>query len=557
MMLVFILPMVYGQECCSDCVTNCVSIFTMKNYEYCRTSMCSKFCVSTCPAGSYRIRTSCDDCSLCPAGTFMGARYYEDSECFWCGLGKSSSAGASVCTDCTVGTYQDFTDKNHQCRTCSQCPAGTYITTFCTITKNTVCTSCPVGHYSSTAGVYACTPCYSGTYQNLIGQTQCKICNSNCPIGQYLAVACTSSSDAQCRLCTSPATTVTTGQTSCNACEAGYFRNIAGSCLPCEQASGCLVNTYKSCPGGTGTYQCLICSGYTGSISGFCQLGQEPNKVCNGTQTVDSNCKPCAAGYYKGISTAVWCSVCETGYYQTQTGQSSCLSCPTNVNRIYLSWGSVIPITSQCPYKCIPGYYIVGTSNMCVACTGIGVYSTGSETTCISCTNKPANAYYQTPVTFNYGSNACPWDCNTGFYKSGTSCIACPTGTYHSQGDNILIETLDGSRNQCISCSTCLASSGSYIQSSCTSTSNTICFTCTAQCNAGYYKSISCKDFQDIQCKLCNTTCSAGYYLPPAMDSACTGQTDTDVAHAGCLPCYLPSQCVSGEYLSGTCKGDF
>jgi len=561
MMLIFILPMASSQGCCSACTSRCSQTYPTLGYDLCRGAVCNMYCVYKCPAGSYRSGTSCSVCSPCPAGTFMGAIYYEDSECSWCGLGQSSSSGASVCTDCVAGTYQDFTDANHQCRTCSQCPVGTYLTMFCTISKNTVCTPCPVGYYSSTVGVYACIPCYSGTYQNLIGQTQCKICNSNCPIRQYLAVPCTFSSDGECRSCTWPTTTVTNGQTSCNACEAGYFRNTAGSCLPCEQASGCIVNTYKSCPGGTGTYQCLICSGYTGSISGFCQLGQEPNQVCTGTQTVDSYCKSCAAGYYKSSSTAVWCSVCETGYYQTQTGQSSCLPCSNAGNKqIFLPWGVVIPTTRSCPYKCVTGYVKTYDETMCVPCTGPGIYATGTEYSCLSCTNKPSNSYYLTPVKFNYGSNNCPWDCNAGFYKigtTGTSCISCPTGTYRSSVTNILVEKIDGSTNKCSLCSGCQENGVSYKSTSCTSTSDTVCFTCKTQCNAGYYQTSPCKDFQDIQCKACNTNCPVGYYLPPTMLQACTGQTTTDVVQAGCLPCYLPSQCASGEYLSGICKGEF
>jgi len=491
---------------------------------------------------------------ICDAGYYLVG-----STCYACPKGYyTSSRGLTVCTACTYGTFQDNTGQT-LCKTCTQCPTGTYTSTLCTVTSDAVCTACPIGQYGPTQGAFSCVACYIGTYQDTTGQVQCKLCSSNCAIGQYLAVACTSSMDAQCRACTSPTTTVTTGQSSCNACIPGYFRNIAGSCLPCAQASGCLVNTYKYCPGGTGSYQCQVCSGYTGSTAGLCPAGQEPNQICTGAQTTDASCTPCNAGYSKA-SSSVWCSVCGTGYYQPLTGQSSCSSCTVNSNVIYLSWGSVIPTTNKCPYQCVPGYYIVNSGSMCMPCTGTGVYSTGTTTSCLACTNNQWYSYYLTPVSFNYGSNNCPWDCIAGYNKYrqaiGLVCIMCVAGTYHSAANNIYTETLDGSYNRCLPCSSCQGNGISYMNAPCTITSDTGCFTCKTQCNPGYYKSSPCKNYQDLQCTACNPTCPAGYYLPPAMLGACTGQTTVDAVQAGCLPCLLPSQCGPGEYLSGTCKGN-
>jgi len=559
MMLIFILPMASSQGCCDSCVSNCVASLPYVTRTYCAENMCNYLCSTSCSLGYYRVAPACSTCVPCPYGTYIGISNVDT--CIPCNAGTYTSiTGSTTCYDCTNGvTYQETTGQKN-CWWCSSCQSGTYLATSCTTTKNTVCPSCPAGTYSQTTGASSCTRCFTGTYQELTGQSTCKMCsNVYCPVGTYYAAACTLTSDIDCRPCSSPTTTVSTGQISCNACVAGYYRNAAGSCLSCDQGSGCIVNTYKSCPGGIGTYQCVICSGYTGSISGFCQAGQEPNQVCTGTQTVDSYCKPCAAGYYKSSPTAVWCSVCETGYYQSQTGQSSCIICPFSNVRIFLPWGTLTPTSMYCPYNCIPGYRKVSMlQTWCSACTGTGIYATGTEFSCEYCTNKPSNSYYLAPVKFNYGSNNCPWDCNAGFYKTGTtgtSCISCPTGTYRSSATNILVEQIDGSTNKCLLCSGCQENGVSYKSTSCTSTSDTVCFTCKTQCNAGYYKTSPCKDFQDLQCKACNTTCPVGYYLPPTMLQACTGQTTTDVVQAGCLPCYLPSQCAQGEYLSGVCKG--
>ena len=87
--------------------------------------------IQTCSSGKY---------------TFTGSTNY-DSECRDCAAGKYSSEGASQCTHCSAGQYQDATGGN----TCKVCSPGTY-----SGEGADVCTSCTTGRYQSDEGQSEC-----------------------------------------------------------------------------------------------------------------------------------------------------------------------------------------------------------------------------------------------------------------------------------------------------------------------------------------------------------------------------------------------------------------
>ncbi len=92
-------------------------------------------------------------------------------------------------------------------------------------------------------------------------------------------------------------------------------------------------------------------------------------------------------------------------------------------------------------YLALPGYYLTGYKNSSWEDWYSGVKP---------CTNAPANSNYTgagDPET-----NNCPWMCNTGYYKSGDSCVLCEYG-YICPGDNIRhtcpIDPITGSPGSC------------------------------------------------------------------------------------------------------------
>ena len=128
-------------------------------------SSCTK-----CSAGKYSSAGS-SKCTACPEGTFSsdGASYCTD-----CPAGSySSGTGNTSCTVCPAGKY--CTGKANQ----TNCSAGKY-RNVPGGTSSAACTNCSAG-YTSSAGATSCTQCSAGTYNDSAGSDSCK----TCPAGYY------------------------------------------------------------------------------------------------------------------------------------------------------------------------------------------------------------------------------------------------------------------------------------------------------------------------------------------------------------------------------------
>merc|ERR1711871_892565 len=79
--------------------------------------------------------------------------------------------GASVCTACVAGRYQESAGQSE----CMPCEAGKYGRGTGS-TSASVCGSCQPGTYSATAGASNCTACANGHFQSELGQTSCYSC---------------------------------------------------------------------------------------------------------------------------------------------------------------------------------------------------------------------------------------------------------------------------------------------------------------------------------------------------------------------------------------------
>jgi len=135
--------------------------------------------------------------------------------------------------------------------------------------------------------------------------------------------------------------------------------------------------------------------------------------------------------------------------------------------------------------------------------------------------------------------------CQTGYYVSGNSCVACAavTGctsavTCTSSGDSQCTTCaggsylVDGTADSCATCSVCAA--GTYQVSDCTATTNRVCAACAAV--TGCTSAVTCTSSGDSQC----TSCASGSYLIDGTPDSC----------ASCA-----SACAAGTYESTACAG--
>jgi len=114
------------------------------------------------------------------------------------------------------------------------------------------------------------------------------------------------------------------------------------------------------------------------------------------------------------------CVAVGNGYYSPNSNNTrySCSGRPSNAN-----WTSDGNGGNNCSWACQTDRYLSGGN--CVA-VGNGYYSPNSNNTRYSCTNKPSNSSY---TSDGNGGNNCSWSCNSGYTRSGNSCVA-STGTW-------------------------------------------------------------------------------------------------------------------------------
>ena len=195
-------------------------------------------------------------------------------------------------------------------------------------------------------------------------------------------------------------------------CEAGYY--VSGSsCAACTSAKNTTSTTSgtESC-----TRSCSITNG-TGTATG----SRSYTNTCSGYYTT-------GAQGTNGVSQCLGCSE-----YGTRTSTGTC------------SGGTCYVAT------CNTDFYKTGDST-CGA-VGTGYYSANGSTSRSACSNKPSNSTY---TGSGGGANNCPWKCDAGYYKSGSSCVKCEAG-YGCPGDDNRYECTgttysDAGASRCTSC---------------------------------------------------------------------------------------------------------
>ncbi|MBR1544880.1 MAG: hypothetical protein IJ638_02980 [Alphaproteobacteria bacterium] len=221
-----------------------------------------------------------------------------------------------------------------------------------------------------------------------------------------------------------------------------------------------------------------------------------------------------------------------------------CKSCPANST----SPRGALSI-SDC--TCNAGYEKSGES--CSAC-GTGKYKSSSGNgSCSSCTNAPSYAHY---TSGGGSSNSCPWECNSGFIKSGNSCV-CPAGKTLVNGS---CQSCDkGTYKPSAGNGSCTAASVGYYVSSEGATSQSACASAGAwkgqkssQVCKGYGKGIFkniCMDGLETVYETIDANCGAASRTVYCTKTGSTSSTD----NAGTETSSNIANCGPGYTCNGTC----
>ena len=209
-----------------------------------------------CPAGSEDFNRS-----PCRAGTFQPdyGRTDPNTHCLACHEGYFCEEASDRPIKCPFGTYMDE-ENNDSKENCKECEAGN----FCG-TGTVDYTPCPLGFYSA-AGWSECEPCLAGHYCDTEGTTEEQMLLQRCDGGRNCEVG-------------------TINQAETEPCPRGYV---------CPEG----IEAPIACPPGT--------------------FNPEKGKtILSETQTENSDCIPCDAGYY--CQEASWYVnvnfQCDKGFY--------------------------------------------------------------------------------------------------------------------------------------------------------------------------------------------------------------------------------------------------
>ncbi|XP_061175426.1 uncharacterized protein LOC133184388 [Saccostrea echinata] len=216
-----------------------------------------------CPVGTYNDYKWQDSCTNCPQGYTTKTRGMTSREnCTRdCPSGQYELQG--VCQVCQQGTYRDKTEGFE----CKPCPAG-YTTQGTGATSRSDCsiTNCNAGEFFNDQ-LQRCELCGNGTYQDQPRSSSCKSCGTE----GYFTVNMGSTSISDCkRFCDS-------GNNNCH---------LAASCTPTANSFTCQCNQDFEGDGTNCTHKCDL---------GYCVHGtciKSPMLVCQcGTAYLGDRCQ--------------------------------------------------------------------------------------------------------------------------------------------------------------------------------------------------------------------------------------------------------------------------
>ena len=450
------------------------------------------------------------DCKIsCAAGTRVASA---DAACTtptgsWYTSAHTVSAGSTSGTNvksCVTGyaTANTSTSTDHDASTdCKiSCAAGTRVAS-----ANATCTT-PSGNWyvgahtvsqGSTSSVSSCLTNYTISGTAATNHDTASDCKISCSGGTYLASTNATSCSSVGTGYWAAASTVSQGSTSSRTqCPAGYRDGAAASAQ-----SGCKMNVpaaeyvktandAESTACGTGTYKAAHTVNYgSTSTCSSCPSGYDDGAA----GAAQSDCKmSVAGGKYVATANSATQSTCANWTYKAAHtvnygSTSSCSSCPA--------------LTSGWSKKDSAG---TGWSSLS-SCVQVS----GTPSNCASGNLKQTAA---SSTTWGSSSVNTALSANPKYYVNGTSCSACPAGSYCTGGTAAATKCAIGSYSTgtASACTVCgagktTASTGTTAASSCTSctsisglstwatpswSANTVSNLCTVgTCSANYYKS--------------------------------------------------------------------
>lgn len=268
-----------------------------------------------CTPGRFQAVFGTSACGNCPWGQFQ--RGHGHARCERCSVGHYSAAklmsgaptglitGATVCSACTAGHYQD----THGSTVCKKCPRGYFMSD----SGQEACQACAPGRLASNEGQSTCDACPAGLFQMIAGQSKCLQCSA----GYY-----------------SPAA----ARTSCTTCSRGTFMGSLGAST-CNQ---CQTGRYTSAEAFT------VCT--------LCDVGKFTSSFTSRGVGV-TVCEVCELGRYMAARGASICTIASPGYYVDLLGQWNELKCPRGKYSASTGARSPSPSASPSCQLCPAGFF--------------------------------------------------------------------------------------------------------------------------------------------------------------------------------------------------------
>ena len=342
------------------------------SYKQCEAGTAAPRGVVTCTSctpGRYTDSEGEFACQQCDAGRYAGDQRVSLSY---------SNVGATLCTDCPIGTFETLANTNCQLciageknpttgqDECQQCPE----TEYQDLEGQTACVKCPAGRANNLNGQSICGECLEGTY-SLEGQDRCTTCEP----GRYANDTLT---ENECSPCPEGMYSAPDGK-SCSPCDIGYANSVPGQdeCVACETGKVSNSTLQSTC--------------YT------CEVGKVSVPNTSGLRTL---CRDCPEGTYMPFpgqdrSTDI-CKLCEAGRYQNNTGEGDCVDCEV-------------------------GKYSEAGAEECILCDPNEFADTEGSVTCEPC---PAGT-----IAVGTGNAECE-PCDAGSYEEDGVCKGCSPGSY-------------------------------------------------------------------------------------------------------------------------------
>ena len=372
---------------------------------------------------------------------------------------------------------------------CNVCDAGSFSTGVGQVAPE-ACTQCATGTYSALPGAAAssvCTVCSNGSYAALPGSTTCAMCpgNSSAPAGATNSSQCTcnpgfrADDSGNCVACALSENCVDGAPTSCPpqstpsgdtpgslvcTCVIGYhavapqLRNATYLCTPCEPGlfgvdggtcEACSAGTYQTGSGVTDPSACTLCG---------------PGTYQSGTGArSETECSLCGAGTFQtgsGVGTAFDCTWCMPGKYQTGEGMTDAQDCTLCGLGTYQPYFNAKAETDcvRCPVGTFGSTEGAMSDGDCTSCpTGTYQAEVGAQSSdeCTACGGCPANAHLVSECPAGSSSDAPGCACDVGFEGDGTTCTACPDGTWRRESDTECVPCPPGTWMQADTCVAC------------------------------------------------------------------------------------------------------